>query len=162
MAEKNLHDFRRLFALLAVFRLDELAYDRHVQRPHQVGHEHERILQHGQRLDRLPLVIIGDVARQLFHALLNLLSRNYLSQWRDFRRIHEMVMPPDPLQPDTRQLALRPPTTPRGSAPLPAPLQRATCREPESPASTQSRPRSRPPARAYVPAVRYAAPAAVL
>src|SRR5580698_1152823 len=124
MAEENLHDLAsltaRLAELLAVLGLDELADDRNFQRPHQVRHEHERILEHRQRLDRLPLVIVGDVACQLFHPLLDLLRRNYLSQWLDFRRIHEVAMPPatagitrtitlDSQSRDARSPALQPP-----------------------------------------------------
>src|ERR1700722_5857167 len=94
MAEEDLHHLSRLgpllFArLLAVLGFDELAHHRHFQRPHQIGHEHERILQHSQRLDRLSLVVIGDVTSQFLHPLLDLLSPNYLAQRRGFRRIHE-------------------------------------------------------------------------
>src|SRR5580658_1863162 len=96
MAEEDLHHLSHLVALLvagllAVFGLDELAYHRDFQRTHQVGHEHERIFQNAQSLDRLPLVVIGNVTRHFFHPLLDLLGGNYLAKWRNFPRVHQVA-----------------------------------------------------------------------
>src|SRR6202035_3769882 len=94
MAEEDFHNLSASVSLLAVFRLDELAHHGNLKRPHQIGHKHERILQNGQRLDRLSLVVIRDVASEFFHTLLDLLGCNYLAKWIDSRCVHETTSLP--------------------------------------------------------------------
>src|ERR1700758_4451677 len=90
VAEKDLHNVTSRPTLRsAVLRLDELANDRYLERPHQVGLEHERILKHGQYLDGLASVVIRDLPRQLFDSFLYLLGRNHLPQWLDSRSAHQ-------------------------------------------------------------------------
>src|ERR1700740_3671942 len=90
VAEKDLHNLGgRVSRLRAVLRFDELADYRDFQRPHQIGHEHERILKDGKRLNRLPLVVVGDVARKLLNTFLNVFGRNNLANGLWSQRIHE-------------------------------------------------------------------------
>src|SRR5579864_2608646 len=94
VAEENLHNLAGGTALTAaVLGLDELADYRHVDRPHQIGHKHEGIFQNRQHLDRLPLVVVGNLPAQFLDSLLNLLCADDLSKGLD-SRIHEICVPP--------------------------------------------------------------------
>src|SRR5208283_1284231 len=98
-AEEYLHNLSRLGALLlagllAVPRLDELAHYRNLQRPDQVGHEDERVLEDGERLDGLSAVVVGDLTREFLDPLLDLLGGNDLAKGLGSRLVHEVTCPP--------------------------------------------------------------------
>src|SRR5580704_14755324 len=94
MTEEDFHNLAAPVVLPAVFGLDELANNGHFEGAHQIGHEHEGILQNGQRLNGLPLIVVGDVTREFLYALLDLLCRDDLAKWFHCRCVHERAVPP--------------------------------------------------------------------
>src|SRR3954465_5390029 len=56
--------------------LNEGTHHRDLERPYQIGHEHEAVLQHAQRIHQFSGVIGADLARQLLHPLLYLVFRD--------------------------------------------------------------------------------------
>ena len=81
MAEENFQDIpRSLVLLLAIPGLDELADDRNLECPYQVGHEHESILQQCHSMQGLAAIIIGNLPRYLPYPLLDLLRGDHDTQ----------------------------------------------------------------------------------
>src|SRR5437868_7008325 len=91
VAEEDLHHVAGEAALrTTVLRLDELAHDWNLDRAYQIRHKHERIFQHGEHLNRLALVVIGDLPPKLLDAFLDLVRRNDGPQWFDSDAAHEL------------------------------------------------------------------------
>src|SRR5215469_13517910 len=90
VTEKDLEYIRGCArTLLAVARLHEGTYDRDLDGAYQIRHKNEAVLENGQGLQGLALVVIRDLARELPHPLLNLLRGDYRTQVHRFRgRIH--------------------------------------------------------------------------
>ena len=81
VAEEDLHHVIGSAGLrAAVPRLDELAHYGHIHSPYQVGQKDEGVLQDGQHLDCLTLVVLRDLMPKLLHTLLNLFGRDDWSQ----------------------------------------------------------------------------------
>src|SRR5215469_11421869 len=162
VAEKDLHHIASRPTLgSAVLRLNELAHDRDLESPRQIGLEHERILKHGQHLDGQAPVIIRDLPRQLFDSLLDLLGRNHLPQWLDSRFAHQTCRLRTLYLPNSKSILFLATVVPR-SRRIGGPSCRSIFCEPETPEPTQSRRRSQRPAKARVGAAPHDAPGAIL
>src|SRR5208337_3925358 len=167
VAEENLRNLARFVAgLRAVLRLNKLANHGDVQRPHQISHEHKGIFQNGQGLDRLSLVVVGDVAPQFLHPLLDLFGTDDLPKRLNSRYVHEPAFLLRLAQlelnsPEERfRSTRRPPSASPGSESLLAAVWHASWLEPETRASTRSHSHTQQPAKACAPAEERVAPAA--
>src|SRR6185437_231641 len=70
VAEENLDHPDQV---VAVLRLDELAYHRHFEASDQVSQKNEAVLQHPEDVDTLAGVVVGDLPGHLPHPFLDLL-----------------------------------------------------------------------------------------
>src|SRR5580704_19310728 len=74
----------------AISRLNELTDNRGLESAHQISHEHEAILQQGERMNGIALIVVGDLPRDLTYPLLNLLGGDHGSKLLGFGDgIHE-------------------------------------------------------------------------
>jgi hypothetical protein len=88
VAEEN---FEHAAEGVAVLWLDELADPRNVEVPHQIGEEHEAVLEDPHRIDGFAFVVIGNLAADFAHALLDLLGRNDdLGRWSRVGHIRKL------------------------------------------------------------------------
>src|SRR6516164_8638221 len=86
--------------LVAIAGLDELTDQRYIHGTHQVRHEDEAVLEHGQTMHGRAPVVMGDLKRQLAHALLELVYGNDHPQVRSFGSlIHKLLSAQGPSQP---------------------------------------------------------------
>src|SRR6266404_1257057 len=88
VAEENFqHSGFALLALL-VARLDKRADEGNIDRPDQVGHEQEAVLQNTQRDHGLAAIVVGNLPSQFANSFLNLVGRDDLAQPGIRRNIH--------------------------------------------------------------------------
>src|SRR5882724_1158788 len=95
VAEKDFEQRRFTLLALLIARLDEGADHRHFQCPHQVGDEHETVLQDAQRDQRLTTVVVGNLVPEFANSLLDLVGGNDLAQGGVGRSSHDEVAPPE-------------------------------------------------------------------
>src|SRR6185436_15110791 len=73
VAEK---DFEHSAEIVSILRLDELTNDGKVDRTDQVREKDEAVFEHGQCMDGLSRVVVGNLSSHLTDALLDLLGGN--------------------------------------------------------------------------------------
>src|SRR5689334_14127506 len=96
MTEEDFLDFIRAAGFAGpVARFYKAAHNGDVHGSHQIGHEHESVLEYCKQSDSAAFIVVGNLAPHVFDAILNLLCSNDGANLVSLRaNRHEVDAPP--------------------------------------------------------------------